>query len=134
MLLSRLRGRKVCARVLAHGNVWKGKTFSVTWLPGRPRHPAAEGSPPVFLGTFGTTKLSPSAVKRNRMRRRCREAFRIVIRDITDFPPVQLLVSPRSSSLSCAFPEIVEDVSAFLSFLRSCLKHPNGEATSSSSR
>jgi RNase P protein component len=51
------------------------------------------------------------------MRRRCREAFRIVVRELGEPSALslQLLLIPRSSSLKCPFPEIQEDVRNFLS-------------------
>ena len=80
MRLLRLRGRKVCDRVLRNGNAWKGRHMIIRWLPGHPRHPAAKhGSEAIYVGTLASTKLDKSAVRRNRMRRRCREALRTVI-------------------------------------------------------
>jgi ribonuclease P protein component len=119
MELSRLRGRKVCDRVMRNGNVWKGKTFVVRWLPGPPRTSLPGGSG-LFVGTFASGKLHKSAVKRNRMRRRCREALRTTVRERQNLPTVQLLLSPRSPSLTCDFHDIVQDVHAFLSTLDSC--------------
>ena len=122
MQLLRLRGRKVCDKVIANGNVWKGKTMTVRWLPGAPplepknRHG-------LYMGTLASTRLNKSAVKRNRMRRRCKEAFRLTIKNAAekDSPQkesFQLLVSPRSATLSCAFADIQMDVRRFLSSLR----------------
>lgn len=80
MRLSRLRGRKVCENVLRKGMVWRGKTMHVRFLLGTPRHPHADPRvPSVYIGTIASSKLDKSAVKRNRMRRRVREAWRIVL-------------------------------------------------------
>lgn len=118
MKLARLRGRKVCDYLLRKGTVWKGKTMFVRWLPGAPRHPAANPSAPaVYIGTLASSKLDKSAVKRNRMRRRCREAFRMSLQQATDLPTVQLLISPRSSSLRSPFGDILNDVQTFLRLL-----------------
>jgi len=116
MRLYRLRGRKVCERVLGKGTIWKGKTMLVRYLPGLPRHSAARSSG-LYVGTLASARLHSSAVKRNRMRRRCREAFRIVVRELGEPSALslQLLLIPRSSSLKCPFPEIQEDVRNFLS-------------------
>jgi len=116
MKLLRLRGRKICDRVLKRGNVWKGKTMVIRWLPGNPRHPAADPSQSaLYVGTLVSCKLDKSAVKRNRMRRRCREALRRELRECSGIPTIQLLLSPRSSSLSCDFADIQSDVRTFLS-------------------
>jgi len=119
MKLSRLRGRKVNDRVMRNGTMWRGKTLNIRWLPGPPRTQRAE-TEGFFVGTFASSKLHKSAVKRNRMRRRCREALRKTVREIDKLPTVQLLLSPRSPSLTCDFGDIVADVQAFLSALDSC--------------
>ncbi len=122
MQLLRLSGRKVCDKVIDKGFVWKGKTMIVRWLPGAPpRMP--KDRPALYLGTLASTRLHKSAVKRNRMRRRCKEAFRLAVKNAdaknpAQKQPYQLLVSPRSSSLTCAFGDIETDVSRFLSTLR----------------
>lgn len=117
MKLLRLRGRKVCDRLIAKGNVWKGRHMYVRWLPGPPRHPAvrrdAEG---IYVGTLASSKLHKSAVKRNRMRRRCREALRITLKTIEKAPTTQLLIAPRSSSLDTPFMDIQRDIQSFLTF------------------
>ena len=119
MKLSRLRGRKVCDRVMRNGTVWKGKTMLIRWLPGTPRTLPRDAQG-IFVGTFASSKLHKSAVKRNRMRRRCREALRTIVRERNKLPAVQLLLSPRSPSLTCDFHDIAQDVHAFLSILDSC--------------
>ncbi|PIR49727.1 hypothetical protein COU79_03295 [Candidatus Peregrinibacteria bacterium CG10_big_fil_rev_8_21_14_0_10_54_7] len=116
MKLSRLRGRKVCDRVMRNGTVWKGKTMLIRWLPGAPRTLPRDAQG-IFVGTFASSKLHKSAVKRNRMRRRCREALRTIVRERNKLPTVQLLLSPRSPSLTCDFHDIAQDVHAFLSIL-----------------
>jgi ribonuclease P protein component len=90
--------------------------MTIRWLPGPPRHPNVDPmKPAIYVGTFASVKLHKSAVKRNRMRRRCREALRTALLDKKSFPTVQLLMSPRSSSLTCDFADIQSDVTAFLS-------------------
>lgn len=120
MKLMRLRGRKICDHLMRKGSVWKGKHLSVRFLPSAPKHPAVNPSlSALYIGTVASTKLDKSAVKRNRMRRRCREAFRITLKETEKSGVAQLLILPRSSSLTCAFPELVSDVRAFLSVLPS---------------
>ena len=88
------------------------------WLPSVPKREFDKGvEKGVFIGTFASAKLHKSAVKRNRMRRRCREAFRITLKECNELPPMQLLLTPRSSSLDCAFTNIVNDVHEFLSHI-----------------
>lgn len=116
MKLNRLRGRKTSQRVMKDGKVWKGNTMVIRWLPGHPKRPDSNLSKPgIYVGTFASQKLNKSAVKRNRMRRRIREALRKHVRELEEVPTIQLLLSPRSRSLSCDFADIQEDVRSFLS-------------------
>lgn len=126
MRLLRLPGRKNCDRVRAKGALWKGRHVNVRWLPGHPYHLSA---PPkaaaVYAGVLSSTKLDKSSVKRNVMRRRCREALRLLMKGrepafLSGAEPrsVQLLLLPRSSSLRCTFSELVDDLSRFLSSVR----------------
>jgi ribonuclease P protein component len=134
MKLQRLRGRKVCDNVLRKGQVWKGRTMLIRWLPGHPRHPAADRSrSAVYLGTLASTKLDKSAVRRNRMRRRIREAWRTAVKSRDSLPVVQLLIAPRSSSLAAPFGDIQADVARFLSSLPPCQTPPSEAEASSSS-
>lgn len=116
MKLSHLRGRKTCDYVRKKGRVWRGKTMLIRWLP---EVPTPTPNPPrIFLGTYAPHELHASAVKRNRMRRRCREALRVFLREYTaDFPSVQMLICPRHASLDAPFTDILADVRQFLSFL-----------------
>lgn len=69
----------------------------------------------LFVGALISAKTEKSAVKRNRMRRRCKEALRREVKIKSKLPTMQLLLMPRRSSLTCDFAEIEEDVRAFLS-------------------
>ena len=134
MKLSRLRGRKINDQVLRKGNLWKGKHLSVRWMRGAPRHPAINPAKPgVYAGTLISAKTEPSSVKRNRMRRRCRESLRVALKNIAEIPASQLLILPRSSSLTCAFPEIEDDIRKFLSVLIAW-QSPRNPGSSSNSR
>ena len=131
MNLLRLRGRKLCERVLRQGRPWKGKNMTIRWMMGAPRHPAANPeTPAIYVGTVASVKLHKSAVKRNRMRRRCREALRILLKDWPDFGPVQLLIFPRSSSLDAPFADIERDFRTFLPTLPSWPKQQSAAASS----
>jgi ribonuclease P protein component len=131
MHLLRLSGRKTCDRVQRQGTVWKGKTFIARWLPGAPRNLSV---PPkraaIYLGTYASAALDASAVRRNRMRRRVREALRLGIDAAPETPTIQLLVSPRSASLDAPFPVLQEDV---MSFLRTLSTWHNRNAASGAS-
>lgn len=77
-----------------------------------------ESSPAgLYIGVLTSTKLHKSAVKRNRMRRRCREAMRLAVLSKEQMPAVQLLLLPRSSSLSAPFDELVVDAGHLIASL-----------------
>lgn len=118
MNLERLRGRKICEKLQRQGKLWKGQNFSVRFAYGHPRHPAADISKPaVYVGTLASTKLDKRAVVRNRMRRRCREALRITLKELDGLPAVQLLILPRTASLTVPFTELEKDIRSFLTQL-----------------
>lgn len=120
MKLKRLQGRKINERVQRRGNLWKGKTFTARWLPGPPPHPLVNPAHRcLYVGTAASAKLDKSAVKRNRMRRRIREALRTTVREMNDLPAAQLLLFPRACSLQCDFGDIRADITSFLSVLPS---------------
>jgi ribonuclease P protein component len=129
MRLLRLSGRKVCERVKLKGYLWKGKHFQARILSGRPRTVLESAPGGLYIGILTSTKLHKSAVKRNRMRRRCREALRLTLRALgspaANVPiancqlpsSVQLLLLPRSSSLSAPFDEILADAQHIITSL-----------------
>jgi ribonuclease P protein component len=89
--------------------------MNILWLPGYPYEKKSE----IFAGLQASTKLHKSAVKRNRMRRRCREALRITLRRAQgDTQNCQLIITPRSSSLSADFAELQKDTEHFLMHLQ----------------
>lgn len=118
MKLRRLSGRKNCERVKTRGMLWKGRHLWARFLPGYPRGLPAPAQPTIYVGTLASTKLDKSAVKRNRMRRRCSEALRLASADATIMSSYQLLLMPRSSSLTCTFAEILADIRSLFSSLR----------------
>ena len=118
MRLRRLSGRKICERVKSKGFLWKGKHLQARYTPGLPRGLREDSPLGVYVGTLTSAKLDKSAVRRNRMRRRCREALRVAMQKFDSFPAIQLLMMPRSSSLQCEFGEIVADINALLSHLK----------------
>jgi len=116
MKLSRLKGRKVNDYLRRKGTVWKGNTMTIRWLSGAPKNPNVDSAErALYIGTAASLKLDKSAVKRNRMKRRCREALRILVKEEEKLPTLQLLITPRSSSLDCVFADIESDIRNFLS-------------------
>ena len=116
MKLSRIRGRKCNDYLRRTGKVWKGRTMTIRWLKNAPRHPGINpDTMAVYAGTAASIKLDKSAVRRNRMRRRCREALRRQVKEVQKLPTMQLLISPRQASLTCDFSEIQSDIADFLS-------------------
>lgn len=94
--------------------------MNVTYVMEAPRQGPHRGAWPsaptdtLLVGTSASTKLHKSAVKRNRMRRRCREALRLTVKQEKTIPSCQLIISPRSSSLQCDFGELLKDAESFL--------------------
>ncbi len=118
MQLSRLSGRRQNDFLRAKGRVWKGKHMVIRFLLSAPKHPNVDPSVvAVYTGTLASAKLDKSAVKRNRMRRRCREALRLAVKNRSISAPIQLILSPRSSSLSADFIQLQADITQFLSSL-----------------
>lgn len=128
MQLTRLSGRKVCERVKTKGMLWKGKHFFVRFLIGSPRGTPESHAAKIFVGLLTSTKLDKSAVKRNRMRRRCREALRLTLKahssQLKAYSSFQLLLLPRSSSLSAPFGELLSDAERLLSHLIAVARRP----------
>jgi ribonuclease P protein component len=93
-------------------------------IPGLPRHLPKDAKTGIYIGTVTSAKLDKSAVKRNRMRRRCKEALRLALKEKTSSfqllassSSYQLLIFPRSSSLSAPFAELSSDADRLLHFL-----------------
>ena len=124
MHLLRLHGRKVVDRVRRRGSKWRGKHMMMIYLPlDAAQKRLEEGSYQLkaiscqlLVGAIASTALHKSAVKRNRMRRRCREALRISLKAESDQrkTDIQLLICPRSTSLACDFGELLHDARNFL--------------------
>lgn len=136
MKLHHLKGRKTSDYLLRKGRVWKGKTMTAYWLPGTPPVPKGQKKaamrPGLYVGTFASAKLHKSAVVRNRMRRRVREALRRLVQKQAESPSAQLLLSPRSASLKAPFADIEHDVGTFLTLLPwPTKKSPPASGTSS---
>ena len=115
MRLNRLQGRKANDYLRREGIVWKGKTMTIRYLLKAPRNPNVDpAQKALYVGTAASTKLHKSAVKRNRMRRRCREALRTHVIDMPCTFTAQALIAPRIKSLTCSYDEIKDDIKAFI--------------------
>ena len=142
MQLRRLSGRKICERVKNKGFLWKGKHLFARSIIGLPRGYEILPTSGIYIGTVISAKQEPSAVKRNRMRRRCREALRIRLREIAEREAgnttegisaqisaqilhVKLMLLPRSSSLSASFGELIADIDVLLSHLTTRASQPS---------
>ncbi len=119
MRLLRLSGRKVCERVKTKGKLWKGKHFQARVVNVFARGDTENISGALFVGVVTSARLHKSAVKRNRMRRRCREALRLEISETPKQVTAQLILLPRSSSLTAPFGELLLDARHLLSSLSS---------------
>ena len=117
MELRRLSGRKVCERVKTKGMLWKGKHVQARIMRGQPRTVAQDTPPALYVGVVTSAKLDKSAVRRNRMRRRCREALRLEVSESPKAVSAQLILLPRSSSLTAPFGELLMDARRLLSSL-----------------
>jgi ribonuclease P protein component len=118
MKLLRFHSRKSCDVVLKKGRVWKGSTMMIHWLPGAPKHPNVDPTrAALYVGTFASLSLDKSAVKRNRMRRRVREALRLGAQNQEKLGAAQLLIRPRAASLTAPFESLQKDIQTFLSAL-----------------
>lgn len=93
--------------------------MTIRFLVGAPRHPSVKpGRSALYVGAVASTKLDKSAVRRNRMRRRCREALRLTLKTLESpetLQSFQLLLAPKSSSLMAPFSELSADLLTFLS-------------------
>ncbi len=119
MQMLHLRGRKRCEVLRTKGIAWKGQHMVVRWMKGRLPSEKVRPEGSIYVGSFAGAKLDKSAVNRNRMRRRCKEAFRLALAKVDRvMPPTCLLIAPRSSSLDCAFDALEREATSFLSTIR----------------
>ncbi len=95
-------------RVIRQGRRLRGRHLTVVVV-----ETDGEG---IAVGVSTSTKLSKRAVDRNRMRRRCREALRVLVREEPEQirRGLQLLLLPHTSSLTCAFSDLRRDLRTLL--------------------
>lgn len=126
MRLLHLRGRKNCDRVLRQGQRWNGKVLAAVWICGAPRTGATTLAG-IYVGTVIAASVDKSAVRRNTMRRRCREALRAECDawNGPELPIAQLLLRPRSASLDTPFGDLRQEARRLLTALSAaCRKSP----------
>lgn len=123
MHVHRLHGRNANNRVLRKGAVWRGQTCIIRYLFGHPFNVVTSPTTPavVYMGSYAPLALHKHAVKRNRMRRRCREALHAQMVQQQKIPTVQLLLCPKISSLESDYRLIQTDMSRFYEFICSQL-------------
>ena len=120
MQLKRLRGRKEVERVLRRGRRLKGKHVLIVVLPSSASSDSSASSvSSVYVAVSVSKKLAKRAVDRNRMRRRCSEALRVLLKGCMQLPRslsgAQLLLLPRPTSLNCDFEELKTELRSLLS-------------------
>ena len=117
--MHQLRGRKLSEQVRRKGSRWRGKHMNAVFLSDR------ESNGKLFVGTPASKKLDKSAVRRNKMRRRCRESLRVTLKNITSktsktstsSTSLRLILTPKYSSLTCDFEELIKASEALISHL-----------------
>lgn len=114
---STLKGRKVNQRVLRQGKRWRGQTMIIHYTFGAPATAQESKESTVYVGSFASLRLHKHAVKRNRMRRRCKEAVRLALAPVQKIATVQLLISPKPSSLDSDYSLLFKDAQSFIQFL-----------------
>ena len=92
-------------KVLQKGRIWQGKLLRVKFL-------RQTGKAPVSLNVVVSAKTASLASCRNRIKRRTREAFKPLLREISGFT---MVVFPRPEVAECNFKEIEAEA-------RQCLK------------
>ncbi len=96
-----LRGEKEFRKVRAHGQVVRHALFTVRVTDYRPRY-GETWRPRAIIGIVVSKKTLKLAVKRNRVRRRVREA----LRTLPGLPPCRATIHPNAAALSAPFAEL----------------------------
>ncbi|WP_293913396.1 ribonuclease P protein component [Deinococcus sp.] len=99
--LTSLRGEKEFRKVRAHGQVVRGPLFTLRVTDYRPRY-GEVWLPRAIIGIVVPKKTLKLAVKRNRVRRRIREA----LRTLPTLPACRATIYPTPAVLSVPFAEL----------------------------
>ncbi len=101
----RLKRRTELLRVFREGSVWKGRCFSLHGRVRTTEAPQAVAQTP-RLGIVVTKKIG-TAVERNRIKRRIREAFR---KSAHSLPPMDIIVVPKRTCLDTSERDLRRDL------------------------
>ena len=99
--LASLRGDKEFRKVRQHGQVIRHALFTLRVTDYRPRY-GESWQPRAIIGIVVSKKTLKLAVKRNRVRRRVREA----LRTLPTLPPCRATIHPNVAALSVPFGEL----------------------------
>jgi ribonuclease P protein component len=99
--LTSLRGEKEFRKVRLHGQVYRSPLFTLRVTDYRPRY-GEVWRPRAIIGIVVPKKTLKLAVKRNRARRRIREA----LRTLPTLPPCRATIYPTPEVLSVPFAEL----------------------------
>ncbi|AWN24465.1 ribonuclease P protein component [Deinococcus irradiatisoli] len=96
-----MRGEKEFRKVRAHGQVVRHALFTLRVTDYRPRY-GETWQPRAMIGIVVPKKTLKLAVKRNRVRRRVREA----LRTLPGLPPCRATIHPNAAALGAPFAEL----------------------------
>ncbi|WP_404825768.1 ribonuclease P protein component [Deinococcus detaillensis] len=99
--LTSLRGEKEFRKVRQHGQVVRHALFTLRVTDYRPRY-GEKWLPRAMIGIVVPKKTLKLAVKRNRVRRRVREA----LRTLPSLPPCRATIYPNEAALKAPFAEL----------------------------
>ena len=99
--LTSLRGEREFRKVRAHGQTIRHALFTLRVTDYRPRY-GETWQPRAIIGIVVPKKTLKLAVKRNRVRRRVREA----LRTLPGLPPCRATIHPNVAALSVPFAEL----------------------------
>lgn len=99
--LASLRGEKEFRKVRQHGQVIRHALFTLRVTDYRPRY-GETWQPRAIIGIVVPKKTLKLAVKRNRVRRRVREA----LRTLPTLPPCRATIHPNLAALTAPFGEL----------------------------
>lgn len=118
--LQALRGEREFRKVRQHGAVVRSPLFTLRVTPYRPRY-GETWQPRAIVGIVVSKKTLKHAVKRNRVRRRMREA----LRTLPQLPACRATLHPTPEVLRVPFTQLQAELSRALTRGLSGEKRPN---------
>jgi ribonuclease P protein component len=109
---ARLNKSRWIKRILQKGQTWQGKLLRVKFISYHQAGLRQTVNLPSFLSVVISSKTVSLATRRNRIKRRVREAFKPLLKEISGFG---IVVFPRPEVAECNFKDIKEEA-------RQCLK------------